>query len=56
MVVFVGGAVGKLMQVVLANQDRAGRGQPVDCHRVFRRHVLGQNRRTTGRADPLGKI
>ena len=56
MIIFVGGAVSKLMQIVLADQNRAGRCQPVNRRGVFRRHVLSQNRRTTCRADPFGKI
>ena len=56
MIIFVGGAVSKLMQIVLADQNRAGRLQPVNRRGVFRRHVLSQNRRTTCRADPFGKI
>ena len=56
MVVFVCRAVSELMQIVLADQNRAGCLQPVDGRRILRRGMLGQNRRTGGRTHSFGKI
>ena len=42
-------------RIGLAQQDRAGRlFSPPDQQRVFGRHVVGEDRRSVGRADPRG--